>query len=292
MIIEEKNTVLISEEGVRGRFSESGSDVAATPPVASPNDTFPSPGPPHTGPSDPADELIPELMDQTSGLAGVLLEPALSFAPAFALRVPPPITGYGAPVTGISGAIWPWLNPPARSLNNNADRELALHSNLVIKSPRAQRLAVGDLLAAMASYRQVHDFHINFDEANTDLLTVEFAVAWWRYLDMRWRLFGEWPCRETQVSTLRQLTGWLAPCNCLAQSLDGSYKGVFPLRYHLDAGIYTKGPVIVKANRSERRDQGEDRHTGREVRDTVREYTLKVGYGQHLKEYRNQQGSA
>lgn len=56
----------------------------------------------------------------------------------------------------------------------------------------------------------------------------EFAWTWWRYLDQRWRVFGERPDTETQRATLIQLPEWPTPIEAIRQSVAAGYKGVLP----------------------------------------------------------------
>lgn len=94
--------------------------------------------------------------------------------------------------------------------------------------------------------------------------TPEFVTAWWRYLDMRWRVFGEWPDAVTQIITLWELRDVPNQTQCIWQSISGSLKGVHCLREtrHL---FPQRVPLMLHSSRAQRTQH----HDGITVRDTV-----------------------
>lgn len=177
---------------------------------------------------------------------------------------------------------WPLFGPPHRRYHPNLSYLTGLTRGWITETYRRPSEQVYEgippravLLAALACRLpdktgtwQDQD-EAFFRHLPRELDTDDVVMEWWAYLESRWRTFGEWPDPLTQVSTLQVLADWRRPDACLREARASSYKGVFPLRSDIEAGLYERQRTIVLAtSRTARRHDGR----GATVRDTVTGY--------------------
>ncbi|MBU3741529.1 MAG: hypothetical protein FGM24_04495 [Candidatus Kapabacteria bacterium] len=163
-----------------------------------------------------------------------------------AREVTPPADHRGHP----GAAFWPPADPGGSRRAYCPTRGAAvfvwlqdLHAWLPVTAPATAEalptpgcwMAMLDLTCVPAESAEYTELAVSLDALVARDRHPELAWAWWRYVDYRWRVFGEWPDAETQFETLMQMRMWPDPIGSIMDSIAAGYKGVFPRREDLRA---------------------------------------------------------
>ncbi|MBS1562333.1 MAG: hypothetical protein JSS89_12070 [Bacteroidetes bacterium] len=193
--------------------------------------------------------------------------PAPAAAPGATAAAKPAVLNIREIIRSIDGWVWPLKNTPGtlRALPRGTvdflrrtlaefDRETLVGLALSLAGTEEQLEAVHSPDYTVSEVRT----------ALTRFADAAFVIAWWRYLDMRWRKFSEWPDFETQLMTHWELRFVPDPTACVWQSVASSYKGVHVL--HTDRHLWPQRvPVALHGSRKQRTQHPD----GILVRDTV-----------------------